>query len=601
MSQYAYAPNQASYAGRAGAPARQQPQEGQQAPRLSAKEVLAAVLLALVPAVVLCLVHAPVYATSPDDFVQELFVRGQFQAGSSTLMPYTLVLVSAPLAALYKLAAHVPWYALNLLALTVISFAILWGSTLRLRLSRAWLVIVGAVALSCEVLCVWYFTYTIVAFLALAAGLMLIMPRAVFGDAGRPGLSDVAGLLLVAVGFSLRPESGLAALVLFVPFLVYALVRSRRAGTLLRALAVVLVIGACYGAGQLAYRTTAGWEDFPSYLDAGRKVLDTQQMSTEQVQAAAPELSDNDVAFMYSWDFVDHSVYSIDVFKRIGAADSTYSPSHFLASFKAKITYLLMALTVLLAAAAWVLARLRRLERPVRALSFGVVAMAFVSYLLIVMRGRPRLHIVIPVAIVTFMALIVCCQGPNKRRTSRGKHAAHAAVEEREGSSLRLRVAAGAVCVVCALGLGGFWYTSVRPLQNRLSLPFATNVGQYVEENPSELVVFAHTQSAWFSGTDAFASASWQCPDNVLFVGGWESETASWDETLQRWDLTDDAPLQSLATRKDMVLVATESTAELYQTYLQEHVSSGVLKEKVCDLGSGAVSTSVISVWRFSA
>ncbi len=569
--------------------------------RLLLSEVAVAFLLALVPAVVLCLVHAPVYATPPDDFVQELFARGQFQAGSSTLMPYTLVLVSAPLSALYKLAAHVPWYALNLLALIVISFAILWGNIFRLSLSRAWLVIVGAVALACEVLCVWYFTYTIVAFLALAAGLMLIMPRAVFGDAGKPGISDVAGLLLVAIGFSLRPESGLAALALFAPFLVYALVRSRRAGTLLRALAVVLVIVACYAAGQLAYRTTAGWEDFPSYLDAGRKVLDTQQMSVEQVQAAAPELSENDVAIMYSWDFVDHSVFSIDVFKRIGAADSTYSPAHFLASFKAKITYLLMALTVLLAAAAWALARLRSLDRSVRVLSFGVVAMAFASYLLIVMRGRPRLHIVIPVAIVTFMALIVCCQDPSQKRSGHGKHAARTVADGPHASSLRLRVAAGAVCVVCALGLGGFWYTSVRPLQNRLSLPFATNVGKYVEENPDELVVFAHTQSAWFSGTDAFASASWQCPVNVLFVGGWESETASWDETLQRWDLTDDAPLQSLATRKDMVLVATESIAKLYQTYLQEHVSSGVKAKKIEKLGSGAVTGTGIYVWSFSS
>ena len=571
-------------------------ESGGEPARLMPKEALAAVLLALVPAVLLCLLHAPVYATSPDDFVQELFVRGQFQAGSSTLMPYTLILVSAPIAALYKLAAQVPWYALSLLFLIVASFAILWASVLRQRLSRAWLVVVGAVVLSCEVLCVWYFTYTIVAFLALAAGLMLIMPRAVFGDAGKPGWGDLFGLLLVAVGFSLRPESGLAALMLFVPFLVYALVRSRRAGTLLRALAVVAVIGACYVGGQAAYRATPGWEDFPSYLDAGRKVLDTQQMSVEQVQAAAPELSENDVAFMYSWDFVDHSVYSIDVFERIGAVESTYSPSHFLASFKAKITYLLMALTALLAVAAYALARLRKLTAPVRRLSFGVVAMAFVSYLLIVMRGRPRLHIVIPVAIVTFMALVVCCQGPRQKQ---GRHATHAAGESKEG--LRMRVVAGAVCVVCALGLGGFWYTSVRPLQNRLSLPFATNVGEYVQENPDELVVFAHTQSAWFSGTDAFASAGWQCPDNVLFVGGWESETASWDETLERWGLTDDAPLQALATRSDMVLVATESTAELYETYLQEHVSSGVTKQKVTDLGSGAVSTSEISVWRFSA
>lgn len=562
----------------------------------TSRRVLASVLLALVPVVVLCLLHAPVYATPPDDAVQEMFARGQFQAAASSLMPYTLVLVSAPLSALYQLAPSVPWYALMLLALIVVSFAITWAQAFSLELKRFQLVCVGAVVLAAEALCVLYFTYTVVAFVTFAAGLVLIMPRAVFGDAGRPAPADVFGLLLVAVGFSLRPESGEAALLLFVPFFVYALCRSRRAGTMLRAVAVIAVIAACYVGGQAAYRLTPGWEDFPSYLDAGRKVLDTQAMTTEEVQAAAPELSENDVTMLYAWDFVDHDVFGTEVLERIGANTSSYGLSHLIASLKAKITYLLVALSAMLAAVALVLARMRRLRPAARNLSLGVVGMALVSYVLIVMRGRPRLHIVIPIAVVTFMALLVCCSGPSKGE-GHGRHAKHEAAP----SDLRTRLAAGAVCAVCALCVAGFWYTSVRPLWNRLSLPFASAAQEYVEENADTLVVFAHTQSAWFSGTDAFASASWQCPDNVLFVGGWESETAPWDETLERWGLTDGDTLQQLASRDDMVLVATESTADVYETYLSEHTGTSVKKQKVEDLGSGAVTSSVISVWSFSA
>ena len=563
--------------------------------RLSAWEILGAFLLAFVPAVLLCMIHAPVYATPPDDFVQELFLRGQFQAGSSTLAPYTLVFVSAPIAALYTISAHVPWYAMTLLLCIVISFGILWASVLRLRFSRAWLVIVGTAVLSSEIICVWYFTYTIVAFLTLGAGLMLIMPRAVFGDAGKPAVADLFGLLLVAVGFSLRPESGIAALAVFAPFLVYALVRSRRAGTLLRALAVIFVIGACYAGGQIAYRTTPGWEDFPSFLDAGRKVLDTKEMSVEEVQAVAPELSENDIAVLYDWDFVDHDVFGTEVLERIATAVSTYSLPHFLTSFKAKITYLLLAIVTLLGIAACILVRVQSIERPARMLAYGVVAMSFVNYSLIVMRGRPRLHIVIPIAIVALMALIVCCQGPRERHGRYDSSVSAGLLS----SSTHARVASAVVCILCALGLAGFWYASVRPLQNRLTLSYATNVGEYVRENQDTLVVFAHTQAAWFSGTDAFASASWECPENVLFVGGWESETGSWDETLQRWDLSDGAPLQALATRDDMVLVATKSVAKLYERYLQEHVSAEVSMKKIEKLGSGAASSSEVCVWSF--
>ena len=550
-------------------------------PQGSVFRMVAPFLLTLLPVVALCLLHAPVYATPPDDFVQELFARGQFQAAASSLMPYTLVFVSAPLSALYQLAPQVPWYALMLLAMLVVSFWIAWSQLFSLGLSRARLVCLGAVLLSCEIVCVWYFTYTIVAFIVLAAGLMLIMPRAVFGDAGRPSLADIAGYVLVALGFSLRPESGVAALVLFAPFLVWALVRSRRAGTLLRAVAVVAVIAISYGAGQAAYHATPGWEDFPSYLDAGRKVLDTQRMDVSRVREQAPELSDNDVAMMYDWDFVDHEVFSTDLFERISKAESTYGPAHLIASFKAKVTYLLIALSALL-------------EKSVRILSFGVVAMALLNYMLIVMRGRPRLHIVIPVAIVTLFALLVCCQGPTERK---GRHSADAV----PALGARVRVAAAITCVVCAAGLGMFWVSTVRPLQSRLSLPFAASASEYVESHPDELVVFGHTQSAWFSGTDAFASARWQCPENILLVGGWESETAPWDACLERWGLTEAAPLMQLATRRDMTLVATEATAKLYEVYLQEHVDPSVIATKVSDLGAGAISSKMISVWSFSS
>lgn len=116
-------------------------------PHGRAFRMIAPFLLALLPVVALCLLHAPVYATPPDDFVQELFARGQFQAAASSLMPYTLVLVSAPLSALYQLMPQVPWYALMLLAMLVVSFWIAWSQLISLGLSRARLVCLCRAAL----------------------------------------------------------------------------------------------------------------------------------------------------------------------------------------------------------------------------------------------------------------------------------------------------------------------------------------------------------------------------------------------------------------------------------------------------------------------
>ena len=113
-------------------------------------------------------------------------------------------------------------------------------------------------------------------------------------------------------------------------------------------------------------------------------------------------------------------------------------------------------------------------------------------------------------------------------------------------------------------------------------------------------MVFGHTQSAWFSGVDAFGSASWDCPDNVMFVGGWESETPAWDASLERWGLDDGSPLMQLASRDDMVFVATERTASLVEGYLQEHVDAQVRATREKELGTGAASDAMISVWTFS-
>ena len=569
-----------------------------------ARPALASVFAALAVAVALCVVHAPVFATPPDDFIQELFARGQFQAApSGGLMPYSLVLVSAPLSALYGVAPTVPWYAISLLVLIVVSFSIAYFRASGLGLSRRQLAGVMCLLISCEMVCVLYFTFTVVAFVALAAGLMLILPRATFADPGRLRASEVGGYLLVALGFSLRPESGVAALLMFLPFLVWVLGRNRRPASLLRALAVVLVVAASYGAGQLAYRATPGWQDYPAYLDAGRTVLDSQHMSADEVRSRAPGLSENDVAVMYDWDFVDHDVFDTDLFAHIGSLETKYGLPQLMASLEAKVTYLLLALAAALAVLALVLSRMRRLSLGACLLSAQVVGCAVLSYLLVVMRGRPRIHIVVPIAIVTLMALIVCCEGPTRKA---GRHHAQpAAAGEGRGSSgasaLRGRVALGVVCLACAVGLAGFWYTSVRPLQSRLDLPFASVAGQYVAENPDTLVVFGHTQSAWFSGMDAFSSASWECPDNVMFVGGWESETASWDASLARWGLDDGDPLMQLASRRDMTLVATEQTASLIEGYLREHVGAQVSATRVKDLGTGAASDAMISVWSFSA
>ena len=298
---------------------------------------------ALVPMLLICLLVTPIYPMSPDEQVQQLYASGRFLgAGQQLLMPYSLVTFSAPISALYALLPAVPWYALALLGLIVASFAVAWDKTLRSRMSGRLCVPTLALLVALEVISTLYLTYTIVAFLAVGAGLMLVLGRAAFDSPGGAHATDVAGMALVVAGYSLRPESGLAAIAVFAPFAVWVLVRNRNAGSIARGVIVVALVGVCAFAGRFAYDHTPGWEGYSAYLDAGRSALDYPDLPTEAVQAVEPALSDNDVDVLYNWLFADDGVFGTEFFERLGQRVDHLGLSNLASSLRAKTTYLLV-------------------------------------------------------------------------------------------------------------------------------------------------------------------------------------------------------------------------------------------------------------------
>ena len=553
-------------------------------------------LVALAVLAVVMLVETPRYALG-DDNVQALFVSGRYLNEPSLLMPYTLAPLSVPMALAYRALPQIPWYPLVLSALTVVSY----GVALRQAASadapafarRAAVVVL----LALEVACTLFFTYTVVAFLAVAAGLSLLLPKACFGDARGVRARDVWGLVLVAAGFSLRPESGLATLVVFSPFLVWALVFCRRPATLARAAAVVVAVAACYGAGMLAYQTTPGWEGFVDYLNVGRNVLDFPEASVADMQAAVPELSENDVLMLQDWNFVDSSVFSDDVFVRAQAAVPHYSASYARTALAAKRSWATLALGLAFVALSVALARARRSSLSSTLLTVAVGALGALSYLLVILRARPKFQVLLPIAVVTLMALVVCCSAPRARA---GRHASRAA---QDGGGRRPavlgRVGLCVVVLACAGALGYFHHAIIRPIHALIGSELSENANAYVRDNPDTLVVAAQTQTSLF-GYDVWGFERWQYPDNLLMVGGWESHTAPWGSFLSRWGLTRDDTLTALATRDDMVALLLPSTAELFQTYLQEHVNPDVRMELVETVGEGVSLGTPNSVYRFT-
>lgn len=546
-------------------------------------------LIAFAPIVLVCALQAPMYPMSPDEQMQALYASGRYLAsGPNWLMPYSLAPISVPLSLLYRLLPQLPWYPLMLLILIGASWSISLIQVMRSRMNDPLCLSLVTIFLACDVISTMYLTFTIVSFLTVSAGLMLLVGRSAFARDLRVHASDVVGLVLIVLGYALRPESGQVAFVLFSPFALWVLAANRNVASISRMLAAVLGVALCVGVGQAAYRSTPGWETYPDYLAAGRRSLDYPDLPAEEVRAIAPELSEEDVALLHEWMFIDEDVFGIDFFSRYGEAREHISLDNARAALGAKTTYALIGLTAAMAACAWALTGDIGRRDGVCLLAFGVVLMLLVSCVLLILRARVRVHVVMPLAFCAMMSLVMCAHAPVASSIG-----VHARVSERGGSrgsrGMALPIAALLFSVVAC---GGFWAVVVRPLRAQAAAPTVAAVADYVEENPDQLVVFARTQTLLYPSYDAFSFERWSYPENVLQVGGWMSHTAPWRDFLERHDLSLGSTFADLADRDDVVTVVADGKADVIRAYLEGQTGRGVEVEVLEDLGPGLIDTS---------
>ncbi len=546
----------------------------------------------------LALVFKIYYPMTGDEQTQALYASARFLGDSSNyLMPYSLILVSGSFSALYRLLPQVPWYPLVLLGLIAASYAVAYTTVVRSRLNMSARISVIAILAALEFMATLYLTFTIVAFLAFSAGLMLVLEHAAFEKSCSVHASDVGGLLLACYGYSLRPESAFAALVIFVPFAVWVLVRNRNLASIFRGAAVLVCIAACAVAGQLAYRSCDGWERYAEYLEAGRASLDYPDLSAEEVESVDSGLTDNDVDMLYNWMFVDNSVFSIEFFEKLSSKVEHFGLANLADSLHSKLTYALLGVVALMFAVAWLLTA-GSVHTGARGLALGCVAMLLVDCCLLIMRARVRIHVVLPLLMTTVFALCVCV-----RAHSVGVPNAGEAAPSNAGARPKKRciLVPLMVCIVSLAASGFFYAKMIRPLAVQASSATFDAAQDYVEKHPDTLFVYPRSTVMLYVGMDAFELESWEYPANALPVSGWESNTAPWNKFLASWNLTNEDTLQQLAEREDMLAIMQPAKMKLLKTYLEEHSGKRVQVEVVENLGPGAVDPSVpVKVYRFS-
>ncbi len=559
--------------------------------KFSWRQLIGIWALCLAVVAIVCLVQVPKYAT-PDDFMQDLYARGAYFHTPGYLMLYSTIPFSAPICALYQLLPSVPWFPLVLFFMTAASFVVIHCLAWQLNVPHMQKLVIGFALICCEVMTCLYFTYTVVAFLAFAAGAGWVVARAAFVRPDHFFLGDLGAYLLLFEGFSLRPESGLSAAVMFAPFVVWALIKTRNKRTMIMAAAVIVLMALSYIAGHIAWNVTEGWESFLALSNAARSIADYPQLSLEAASHAVPEISRNDLAMLYEFCFVDSDVYTLPLFNELGDAVSSYGLSSIIAAVMSRKAYTLfiLFLVMVITATALLLTHLLGLTKSRRIFVLSIPGMLLLEYVVVYLRARVLMQVVLPLFVIALFAVIAACYvGCTEQASVRAEHKTSRAVQ--------LFSYAGVVAYVAITVFIEIQYAL--PLQRELNLDLTPRAQQYVDSHPTQDVLFTHTQGV-LTNYDVFAFETWDHPDNAIFFGGYEQYTPAWQNMLSERDLTNsDGFIAQRLLESDAVSVSTADQAEMIRTYLEEHTGLSVKLTQVENLGEGSQTEGPVSVWSY--
>lgn len=602
----------------------------------------------------------PIKYALPDDFVQDLFVRGAYYDDPTLLMPYSYLLFSAPVASLYHALPALPWYPIALIALQVMGFWLAGSVVLNAPVNRATKLVLIGLILLLHLVCCTYFTFTVTAFIATGAGLAQVCSHACFRVQKRLGAQDVLACVLIALGTSLRFETAPACLMIFAPFFIFALIKQRKAKTFGVAALTILCMVAPILVGKVAYQATPGWETFERRANAARSVADWPEISLQQAQEAVPSFSQNDLDMAYEFLFTDTQTFSHATFTALDAQVTSYKPSYALSAILARKSFTasivgFWAAALLLGLALITRARIRGVGARLFVLS--PVLMLAAAYALVFLRARLKMHVFLPLLVVCVFALVattyliylgsMSTPKPNNNAapdaalnlgTTRGLH---------DSPTLMAR-ALTVVLIGAFLAVSGVVELKfVRPNLASLHSSASQAATTYVQEHPDQLILFAHNQGLVTNGS-ALSFERWSLPTHVIFAGGYEHMTGSWQRFVEANHLntngiylalnanasagasastnvsasanvnasTDTTEGSPTSTTPRMVAIANERQAKMLATYLSEHLPTSditaadtpsadknlaqVSSAQLQDLGTGADGQSYY-VWSFSA
>lgn len=524
-------------------------------------------IIALFPVLFVCLVHTPKYGMFDDYGSQSLLATGHYYdtAQSSRLMLYTLAPVSIPLSLLYQIMPSIAWYPLLLLVLIVIFGKTMISYAMHYLRSMTAMISIVVITLGIEYSSTIYLTYTIVAFLAAGAGLMYLMKHAYLQPSQRIHVADISGLLLIIIGYSLRPESGTATIAVFAPIALYVFFIQRKSAGIVRGVVALILVGICKVSGDIAYHAF-GWDSYLKYLNPGRVITDSIHLDFANTKVAVPNMPESTYRMLYSMLFAERNTFTSELFERVAAQVPRYSIHNLL--IDSKSTYLscalLLVFLVLFSYAMWRKEQVQRTDIYLITFVIGIFTMLIAVLLL---RIRAQFHVVTPLFFVALSAVIVCIA----HSTGNGTNIVSSDIAR---SSLHKRVIS--LCLIATLLFSSFTTWMVVKYEAWLndSSSTASSMIQYARTHSKQTFLF--TIDPWFFNQNIFEFNSFSFPDNIIEQKGWMVYTAVWEQAAERNGIDPEHTYVDLINNPKYRLIADKSTADLFADYLSDQTNKSV-------------------------
>ena len=515
-----------------------------------------------------------------DDVQIAMIAAGGYGTNGSQLLRFPNVLIGYLLKALYQFVPSMPWYSIVMVVGYAMAFWALHYVVLHSGKSRS----LGLVLMcALEITGTSLFTYTLVAFVCAAAGMLLLCSASTWNE-------YVAAFLLLSFGSLVRFPGFVVGVGIGAAILMVRLIQTpsrQRIITIGVLCAVLATFFACDAWNSHVYQqNTHDWNAL-TRQDNNHRAIDYEPVSYDTHQSEVDELgwSENDLDTYYQFIMTDFDTYSVENVGKLSAINSVtekyeLNPVKIVSSMVDEALFgwwdrsKPMFYIIYLALATLMIMNRKSATRRDLLLFFGTMALALGAIAALYVRQRTVIQASAPIFIAGLMYLVTIMCGVSTGTSDRRFFNRQKLVQ----TTITIVTLLSMAIITCMFGSLLFW----APATPRKD--FNTDMSAWLDKHPDAFIVSG--DPTWINAyAPVFEVSVPSHFDRGIYAETWSIDGQSWYDFLNRHNVDPEHLLLELAENDQVYYMpmswTTETKLHLVITFIEEHSGRSVNIEPV--------------------